>query len=125
MAKQLRRVLSGLATTALVAVALTAPTQSAYAASGTATCATSNIVGIWVDVDGGRDGFASRWATSDPRVNTFSYDMQGKKWKVHVGCGGTSKKWKQTIKSERWSTIQGRATISCADTGRPKVCIVG
>lgn len=58
-------------------VVLAAPAE---AASGYASCSTSAIVGIWVDVDGGTDGFAVPNATSDPKVNTWSYNTQGKRW---------------------------------------------
>lgn len=51
-----RRIGSGLAIAALAAAGLAATAAPASAASGTVTCATSNVVGVWVDFDGGTDG---------------------------------------------------------------------
>ena len=119
-----RKIASGLAVVALAAAGAVIGTAPANAASGKASCATSNIVGIWVDVDGGTDGWATRTATSDPRVNNYSYDTQNKRWRVNVGCGGNSQVWGQTISSD-WSNIQGAATITCADTGYIRTCSIG
>lgn len=114
-------------TMAAAAIAVTGSVVAAtpaHAASGTVTCATSNVVGVWVDVDGGTDGWATRSATSDPRVNNYSYNTQGKRWRVNVGCGGTPSNWGQSI-SSGWSNIQGTASISCADTGYIRTCVIG
>lgn len=119
-----RRIGSGLAIAALAAAGLAATAAPASAASGTVTCATSNVVGVWVDVDGGTDGWAARSSTSDPRINNYSYNTQGKRWRVNVGCGGTPSSWGQSI-SSNWSNLQGAATISCADTGYIRTCVIG
>lgn len=118
------RVGAGIATLALVAAGSVAFAMPANAASGQASCATSAIVGIWVDVDGGTDAFAVRTATSDPKINNWSYNTQGKRWRVNVGCGGTPSNWGQSI-SSGWSNLQGAATITCADTGYMKTCVIG
>lgn len=119
-----RRVGSGLAVAALVVAGVAVSAVPANAASGTVTCATSNVVGVWVNVSGGTSGWASRTATSDPHINYYSYNTQGKSWSVNVGCGGTPSNWAQSI-SSNWSTLQGAATISCADVGYARTCRIG
>ena len=94
----------------------------AHAASGYVTCATSNVVGVWVDVDGGTDGWAYRSGSGN--TNYYSYNTQGKRWRVNVGCGGTPQNWSQSI-SSNWSNLQNRATITCADAGYIRTCRIG
>lgn len=118
----IKRSFAVFATTALVAVGSLIFATPAHAANGYVSCATSNVVGVWVDVDGGRDGWATRSGSGS--VNRYSYDTQGKRWRVQVGCGGTPQNWGQSIGSN-WSTIQGSATIVCADTGYIRTCRIG
>lgn len=96
----------------VVGVAFT-PTP-AHAASGTVTCSTSQVVGMWVEVSGGRSGWAGRSGTNDFRVNNWWYDTQGKHWRAHVGCGGTPRYWGVTALSN-WTNRQGTTTVSCSD----------
>lgn len=110
-----------LSTTGVMAATASSP---AYAAGGTASCAMNEIVGIWIEVDGGRSGWANRKLTNNPRINQWSYDTQGKRWSANVGCGGTPQNWRWTIGSN-WTFIQGAATISCADYGYLKTCRIG
>ena len=119
-----RKIASGFAIAALAVTGAVIGAAPANAASGKASCATSNIVGIWVDVENGTDGWATRSATSDPKINNYSYNTQNKRWRVTVGCGGTPQNWGQSI-SSGWSSIQGAATITCADTGYIRTCRIG
>ena len=57
-----RKIASGLAVAALAVTGAVIGAAPANAASGKAHCATSNIVGIWVDVENGTDGWATRSA---------------------------------------------------------------
>ena len=51
---------------------------SAYASSGTVTCSTSAVVGMWVNVSGGSSGWATLTSTSNPNIKNWSYNTQGK-----------------------------------------------
>lgn len=118
----IKRLSAVFAVTVLAAVGAFATATPAHAASGYVACATSNVVGVWVDVDGGRDGWAYRSGSGN--TNYYSYNTQGKRWRVNVGCGGTTQKWAQSIGSN-WSNLQGGATITCADVGYIKTCRIG
>ena len=83
----IKRLSAVFAVTVLAAVGAFATATPAHAAVGYVTCATSNVVGVWVDVDGGRDGWAYRRGSGN--TNYYSYNTQGKRWRVNVGCGGT------------------------------------
>ena len=53
------------------------------------------IVGVWIEVQGGRSGWAS-WRpldSSTPHNVMWSYDTQGKNWEARVGRGGTPNDW--------------------------------
>ena len=68
----------------------------------------NNIVGVWVEVQGGTSGWA-QLRSGNPNTNyskTWSYNTQGKRWQAHVGINGTSQKWDTTIKSG-WVNWQG------------------
>ncbi len=75
-----KKLMASFATIALSTTGVMAATASspAYAAGGTASCAMNEIVGIWIEVDGGRSGWADRKLTNNPRINQWSYDTQGK-----------------------------------------------
>lgn len=96
----------------------------AYAASGSVTCSTSQIVGLWIEVGGGRSGWAGRSRTNDFRVNRWWYNTQGKWWRAHVGCGGSQQHWGVTIFSN-WTNRQGVTTISCSDLPGRLFCVAG
>ena len=114
----------GLAALGLGLAGLAMYDSPAYASSGKVTCATSAVVGMWVDVDNGTDGFATLSNTSNPNTKNWSYNTQNKSWRVFVGCGGTSQNWGQSISSD-WTSLQGTRTISCADTGYIRTCSIG
>ena len=119
-----KRMGAALAVLALSTAGLVATAAPASAAGGTVSCATSRVVGVWVDVDGGTDGWATRSTTSNPNINNWSYNTQNKRWRVRVGCGGTPSNWAQSI-SSGWSNRQGAASIICADTGYLRTCRIG
>ena len=64
------------------------------------------IVGMWVEVQGGRSGWAELHGSGSNR--TWYYDTQGKPYQVHVGVGGTPQRWDSNIKSG-WNYNQGGA----------------
>lgn len=119
----MRKIFAVLAAAVIAAAgSVFAISNPAEAASGYVTCATSSVVGVWIDVDGGRDGWATRSGSGN--TNRYSYDTQGRRWRAFVGCGGSTQKWGQTL-SSNWSTRQGTATISCADVGYIRTCRIG
>ena len=77
---------------ALVAASVTLTAAPANAAGGTVTCAFSTSVGMWVEVQNGTDGFATPSPTANPRVKNWSYNTQGKRFRVYVECGGTARR---------------------------------
>lgn len=93
-----------LAASSFIAGAQNVPAaHAATSVSGTATCVhhstgkKSAPVGIWVDA--GR-GAKSGWARLTPSGTSskFSYSTNGaKNFILHVGCGGTPKKWGKTV----------------------------
>ena len=62
------------------------------------------IVGMWVEVQGGRSG----WATlrGQGYSKTWYYNTQGKPYQVHVGVGGSPQHWENSIHSD-WIYSQG------------------
>lgn len=101
----------------LVALAMTlgivgfAPT-SASATSGSVTCAklgSNNVVGVWVDVQNGRDGWARRSYTSE-NSNFWNYNTQGKPYRLFIGSGGSPQRW-ETSTAASWTRGQRNATV--------------
>lgn len=81
-------------------------TQPVYAAGGNVFDGNGRpIVGMWVEVQGGRSGWAELRGSGSNR--TWYYDTQGKPYQVHVGVGGTPQRWGSNIKSG-WNYNQGR-----------------
>ena len=81
--------------------------QPAYAAGGNVFDENGRpIVGMWVEVQGGRSGWAELRGSGSNR--TWYYDTQGKPYQVHVGVGGTPQRWDSNIKSG-WNYNQGRS----------------
>lgn len=57
------------------------------------------IVGIWVEVHGGKSGWANfRPTTPGQKYSVaWNYDTQNKPFELHIGVGGTPQKWKYSI----------------------------
>jgi hypothetical protein len=70
------------------------PAQFAHAAnSGQVMCMNrEEVVGVWVEVQGGKSGWASR--TGQGYAQNWHYDTQGKPYELHVGCGGSPASWR-------------------------------
>lgn len=98
-----------LATAALLLGGLTFGAGSASAAnSGYAMCANqASVVGVWVNVSGGRSGWASR--SGSGYSQRWSYDTQGRYYSLTVGCGGTPQRWAVSTStpyySKSWSSV--------------------
>lgn len=74
----------------------------ASAGSGNVMCANqATVVGVWVDVNGGTDGWATR--TGSGYSQGWSYNTQGKSYSLHVGCGGTPQNWASNNKTPYYS----------------------
>jgi hypothetical protein len=59
------------------------------------------IVGMWVEVEGGRSGWA-KLTGGEGGTSYYSfweYDTQGKRFKVDIGYNGTPAQWGKTIHS--------------------------
>jgi len=59
------------------------------------------IVGMWVEVKGGRSGWAklTDGEAGTSYEMTWTYDTQGKPFKVSIGYGGTPQEWEKSIQS--------------------------
>lgn len=76
-------------------LALVAPGQANAANSGSATCVDgADVVGVWVEVQRGNSGWAKR--TGQGSRQGWSFNTQGKKYKLTVGCGGSPQRWAQS-----------------------------
>lgn len=78
-----------------------AMSQDVEAASGSVTSyvATEPIVGVWIEVEGGGSG----WATLRGRGSqtaSWSYNTRGRRFKAHIGVGGSPEKWGRTCKTD-------------------------
>ena len=60
------------------------------------------IVGMWVEVEGGRSGWAKLTGGEGGSgyYKSWSYDTQGKRFKVDIGYGGTPIHWGKSIHSD-------------------------
>ena len=90
--------------------------SAAHAINGRVQCVTSKVVGIWIDTDGGSDGWARFTHDRDNRFASWSFDTKGKSWKAAVGCGGTPQHWGLTLHSP-WTSKQG-GYLTCEDVLR-------
>jgi len=59
------------------------------------------IVGMWVEVEGGRSGWAKLTGgeAGTSYEKTWTYDTQGKPFKVAIRYGGTPQEWEKSIHS--------------------------
>ena len=89
------------------AVGLAVPASAAN--SGRVMCVDqSRVVGVWVAVAGGRSGWASWKPGAASYVASWSYNTQGKKYNLNVGCGGSPTKWAHNVKTPSaayWSNV--------------------
>lgn len=84
------------------------PSPAMAANSGTVMCADqSTVVGVWVEVSGGRSGWATR--SGSGYSQRWSYNTQAKSYSLHVGCGGTPQKWAYSTKTT-FTTTKANAT---------------
>lgn len=94
----------------LTGITLSPLPASAASQSGTVRCFldTSNslVVGVWVELEGGGSGWANRWELADdPQGNNWSFDIpDGRRYKLHIGCGGTPARWNTSTKTSWTST---------------------
>jgi hypothetical protein len=112
----------GLATVTLAVASVMAVAAPAQAATGRVTCATSSVVGMWIDVNGGTDGWATLTSTASPNTKYWSYNTQGKSWRAFVGCGGSSQSWGSSNVSP-W-TSKSAADLICNDVPGYNTCTV-
>lgn len=106
-------------TLCLVFALLIAPISSAYAESGMFYNTTPlDFVGMWIEVDGGKSGWAS-WKETTSGSYDWSFDAQGKPWRPHIGIGGTPQKWRYNFTTPSWSS--GDKTIEVIWNGNRKM----
>lgn len=79
--------------------------QTAQAAGGNVMDGNQrNIVGMWVEVDGGGSGWAK--LTGSGYSRGWEFNTKGRRYRLHVGVGGTPQRWEKNIKSG-WLDYQG------------------
>lgn len=96
---------------ATVALALTTfglgASTAGAANAGTVMCVNgAKVVGVWVQVNGGRSGWATRSGAGYSQ--RWSYNTQGKSYRLDVGCGGTPSKWQYrttTGSFKKWTNV--------------------
>lgn len=108
----LKKLVSTISAVALASISSIALSSPAYAASGSVMCSYVPVVGMWIEVEKGKSGWAwmSGSNTDGSHYRNWSYDTQGKRWRAHVGCDGTPEKWGRNLKSN-WTT--GNANLTC------------
>ncbi len=114
-------ILKGLAITFSSAVLMVSPTFAAMSGtiSGDVFCTYNqwnNIVGVWVDVATGTDGWAS-WSNNGIGGAhwTRTLSQSTTSYTLHIGCGNTTQSWAQTFYATR--TASG-FYISCAGSNQ-------
>ncbi|MGB3697515.1 MAG: hypothetical protein WBA05_08785 [Gordonia sp. (in: high G+C Gram-positive bacteria)] len=76
---------------------------AAQVVKGEVSCINSSVTGVWINAEKSKSG----WATWKMPIvlggiskADYSYSLnKGGRFQVHVGCGGSSKKWKVNAKS--------------------------
>ena len=102
----------GLITAAALIAAVAVPTEAAARSKrGEVVCAggESPVVGVWVKVRGGTSGWATLSNKRGHKAN-WSYDTQGKKYQLHIGCGGTPQRWETNTRTG-WTRHKVNATV--------------
>jgi hypothetical protein len=120
MKLRIRKSGTRLAVASLAILSLTigagAPAQ-ASARNGTVRCYLPSpndfVTGVWVEVAGGGSGWAARGdLPEDTQGNWWSYDIpEGRSYKLHIGCGGSTQTWATSTKS-RWTTTGTDAIVT-------------
>jgi hypothetical protein len=103
-----RRLASAVAVAVATAGLVATGAGAANAAnSGYAMCMNqANVVGVWVNVSGGRSGWASR--SGYGYQQRWSYDTQGRSYSLTVGCGGSPSNWAASTSTpyySYWSSV--------------------
>lgn len=75
---------------------------------GKAMCVNKDpVVGVWVEVSGGRSGWATR--SGSGYSQNWAYNTQGKAYSLTVGCGGSPARWAVSTRtpyfSKTWSNV--------------------
>lgn len=84
------------------------------------------IVGIWVEVQGGRSG----WASFNPTISgqrysvSWRYGTQNKPFSLHIGVDGTPRNWKYSLRTRvfKRNTNGGQINVT---PGSNKLFITG
>lgn len=99
-----RLALSVLAVLAITAGFTLSGLGSANAANGgNVYCVNGeSVVGVWVDVKDGRDGWAIR--SGNGSSQRWSFDTQNKPYQLFVGCGGSPASWRTNNSTYGFST---------------------
>ncbi|MGB8860944.1 MAG: extracellular solute-binding protein [Ilumatobacteraceae bacterium] len=102
-----------------------APSQSSEPVqlAGTVECASGEpVVGIWVEAESWPDA-NDGWAVfdpTDPGKANFTYTLQrGGRYRLHVGCGGSSATWGSTNST---GFVTGSQDFLCHDPPGPGEC---
>lgn len=99
---------------ALLMAASASPAGAATSVAGSVSCVSGrSVVGVWIKAEKGGSGWAKR--TGSGSTQRYSYSLpKGGRYQVHVGCGGSAKKWATNNKS---SYVSGRSnSFTCYDT---------
>lgn len=97
-----------LATVSTGILAIDARPASA-ANGGRVMCANqAAVVGVWVQVSGGVSGWAGR--SGSGYEQGWSYNTQGRSYKLTVGCGGTPARWASSSSTPSYSTTWSNVT---------------
>ena len=107
----------GIAATALTLILTLQCGGIAYADYGVITNPYKEpIVGVWIEVQGGKSGWAS-WRPMSPSerdVVRWSYDTQDKNWEARVGRGGTPDNW-GIVHNSGFTSLHGRVNMTLTE----------
>jgi hypothetical protein len=78
------------------------PSFQTTTVSGTVRCSSGRAVqGVWIAEAQGAGGFASWSAESgDAALARYAFDIRGRRFAVHVGCGGSPERWQHEVRSD-------------------------
>lgn len=119
-----RKIGFGLVCAAMFATASMLVATEASAATnahGTVQCTTgAKVVGVWVNAKNGGSDFA-KFSPRHGRLSEVNFHLslpRGGAYAVTVGCGGTSKRWKTSVKSN-FVNSDKRYWFTCHDNPTP------